>query len=85
MYCGSIHIGKDVPGQFANDLASEMSAVAGYNSAVKLATEVGDNATREILEGILKDEDGHVSGIEEKTDQIEQMGIQQFLAIQTGE
>ena len=80
-----IHIGADVPQQCANDLASEMTAVAGYNSAVNLATEVGDNATREILEGILKDEDGHVNEIEEKLGQIKQMGVQHFVAIQVGE
>ena len=79
-----IHIGADVPQQCANDLASEMTAVVSYNHAVKLATEVGDNATREILEGILKDEDGHVNEIEEKLDQIKQMGVQHFLAIQAG-
>jgi bacterioferritin len=80
-----IHIGADIPRQFANDLASEMIAIASYNSAVKLARHVGDNATEEILEGILKDEDGHVNEIEEKLDQIKQMGIQHFLSIQAGE
>jgi len=80
-----IHIGADVPKQCANDLASEMTAVAGYNSAIKLAIDAGDNATREILEGILKDEDAHVDEIEAKLDQIKQMGIQNFLSIQTGE
>ena len=81
----TIHIGADVPQQCANDLASEMTAVANYNRAVKLATDVGDNATREILEGILRDEDSHVNEIEEKLDQIKQMGVQHFLAIQAGE
>ena len=80
-----IHIGADIPKQCANDLASEMTAVASYNSAVKLATDVGDNATKEILEGILADEDGHVNDLEEKLDQIKQMGIQNFLSIQAGE
>ena len=80
-----IHIGADVPQQCENDLASEMTAIASYNSAVKLATDVGDNATKEILEAILKDEDGHVNEIEEKLDQIKQMGVQQFLATQVGE
>ena len=80
-----INIGADVPQQCANDLASEMTTVANYNSAVKLAADVGDNATREILEGILKDEDGHVNEIEEKLDQIKQMGVQHFLAIQAGD
>ena len=80
-----INIGADVPQQCANDLALEMTTVANYNSAVKLAMDVGDNATREILEGILKDEDGHVNELEEKLDQIKQMGVQHFLAIQAGE
>jgi len=80
-----IHIGSDIPQQCANDLASEMTAVASYNSAIKSATDMGDNATKEILEGILKDEDGHVNEIEEKLDQIKQMGIQHFLATQAGE
>jgi bacterioferritin len=80
-----IHIGADVPQQCANDLASELTVVANYNSAIKLATDVGDNATKDILEGILKDEDGHVNEIEEKLDQIKQMGVQHFLAIQAGE
>ena len=79
-----IRVGSDVPQQLANDLAAEMTAVKNYNSAIKLATEVGDNATKEMLEGILKDEDGHVNEIEEKRDQVAQMGIQNFLVTQTG-
>jgi len=66
-------------------LADELTAVANYNIAVKLAADVGDNATREILEGILGEEDGHVNEIEENLDQIKQMGVQHFLAIQAGE
>jgi bacterioferritin len=82
---GQIHIGADVPKQLGNDLAAEMTAVRNYNSAVRLAGEAGDNATREMLESILGDEDGHVNEIEERLDQIEQMGIQSFLVTQTGE
>jgi len=78
-----INIGADVPKQFANDLAAEMTAVAHYNAAIKLAMEVGDNATKDILEAILQDEDGHVDDIEEKQDQIEQMGLPIFLGMQT--
>ena len=80
-----IHIGADVPRQCANDLASEMTAVASYNRAIKLAADAGDNATKDILEEILNDEDGHVNEIEEQLDQIKQMGVQNFLAIQAGE
>jgi bacterioferritin len=78
-----ISIGKDVPQQLSNDLAAEMSAVMNYNKAIKLAMEVGDNATKELLESILQDEDRHVDTIEEKQDQVAQMGIQLFLSTQT--
>jgi bacterioferritin len=78
-----IHIGADVPKQLANDLGAEMSAVKNYNAAIKLAVEVGDNATKEMLDDILKDEDSHVNEIEEKLDQVRQMGIQIFLMTQT--
>ena len=80
-----ISIGSDVPKQLANDLTAEMTAVANYNLAIKTARDAGDNATKEMLDGILKDEDAHVNTIEEKLDQIEQMGIQNFLATQAGE
>jgi len=75
-----IHIGDDVPKMMANDLAAEMRAVKAYNAAIKLATDVADNATKEILDGILKDEDGHVDQIEEQRDQIEQMGLAIYLS-----
>jgi bacterioferritin len=80
-----INIGAEVPKQLANDLAAEMTAVKGYNQAIKQATDIGDNATKEILDGILKDEDDHVNEIEERLDQVKQMGIQNFLANQAGE
>jgi bacterioferritin len=79
---GEITIGQDVPKQLANDLALEMGAIAAYNKAIALAAEVADNATKELLDNILKDEDVHVDEIEEKQDQIKQMGLQIFLTTQ---
>ena len=77
-----IHIGADVPKQFANDHGAEMGAVKSYNAAIKLAADVSDNATKELLDSILKDEDGHVDEIEAQQDQIRQMGLPQYLSIQ---
>ena len=78
-------IGADVPKMFQNDLGLEHGAVTSYNEAVKLAVEVGDNATRDMLESILKDEDSHVDEIEENIDQISQMGPQIYLGQQIRE
>ena len=55
-----------------------------YNDAVKLAAEVGDNGTRAMLEGILKDEEEHLDWLETQLDQIEQMGIQLYLVEKVG-
>jgi bacterioferritin len=79
-----IHIGSDIPKQFDNDHAAEMGAIKSYNAAIKLAVEVSDNATKEILDSILNDEDGHVDEIEAQQDQIKQMGLPQYLSIQIG-
>ena len=77
-----IHIGPDVETQHNNDWAAEEGAIKAYNDAVRLAVEVGDNGTREILEDILKDEEDHIDWIEAQLDQIKQMGIQVYLAEQ---
>jgi bacterioferritin len=79
-----MHIGSDIPKQLANDHAAEEGAIAAYNAAIRLAGEVNDFATREILEHILNDEDGHIDGIEELQDQIAHMTLPIFLTTQVG-
>ncbi|HEY3489516.1 MAG TPA: bacterioferritin [Candidatus Deferrimicrobiaceae bacterium] len=79
---GKMHIGADAAKQLTNDHASEMVAIKGYNDGIKLAGEVGDYATREILENILHDEDAHIDGIEELQDQIGHMTLPLFLTTQ---
>ncbi len=77
-----MHIGATVLDQFKDDLSAEQGAVKAYNEAVKLAVEVGDNGTRAMLESILKDEEDHLDWLETQLDQIEQIGIQNYLAQQ---
>jgi bacterioferritin len=77
-----MHIGTDVPKMFANDHEAELDAVRQYNAGIQVCGDAKDYATREILEHILNDEDGHVDSIEEVLDQTAQMGIQMFLATQ---
>ncbi|UCB46226.1 MAG: bacterioferritin [Spirochaetota bacterium] len=79
-----INIGAEVPKQIANDHKAEADAIKAYNDAIKLAGDVKDFATREMLEGILQDEDKHIDELEELQDQIDQMGLQIFLTTQVG-
>ena len=81
----AIHIGSDVQKQLQSDLEAEGRAVRLYNEAVHLADEVGDAATRDLLERTLKEEDEHVDWLEEQLDQITQMGLPLYLSTQTKE
>lgn len=77
-----LHIGSDIPKQLEKDHAAEEGAIKAYNEAIKLAGEVNDFATREILEHILNDEDQHIDEIEELQDQISHMTLPVFLTTQ---
>lgn len=77
-----VSIGAGVEAQFKNDWAAEDGAVKSYNDGIRIAVEVADNGSRELLESILKDEEDHVDTIEAQVDQIAQMGIQNYLVEQ---
>ena len=77
-----VHIGAEVPKMHANDWAAEDGAIKGYNESIRVAVEVGDNGTRELLESILKDEEDHIDELEAQLDQIKQMGAQNYLVEQ---
>ncbi|MBE0534324.1 MAG: bacterioferritin [Phycisphaerae bacterium] len=77
-----IHIGSDVAKQHQSDIGLEKHAVAQYNEAIGLATQKGDNGTRELLTGILEQEEEHIDELEARLDQIQQMGIQNYLSQQ---
>jgi len=80
-----INIGATVDTQHKNDQAAEEMAIKAYNDGIKLAVEVGDNGTRDMLEEILEDEEEHIDWIESQLDQIEQMGLQVYLGEQLEE
>ncbi len=82
---GKITIGAEIPKQLENDHSLEDGAIKSYNDAIKLAGDVKDFATREILEMILKDEDRHIDDIENLQDQIGHMGLPVFLTTQVKE
>jgi bacterioferritin len=77
-----IHIGGEVQSQHKSDWSAEDGAIKSYNDGIRLAAEIGDNGTRELMESILKDEESHIDWIEVQLDQISQMGIQNYLVEQ---
>lgn len=71
---------NEVPGQLVFDAAAEARAIESYNSAIKLAYEASDSATRTILESIAAEESDHLNEIEGWQDQIRMMGLENFLS-----
>ena len=76
-------IGKSVLEMVGNDQEAEVTAVRAYNASIRLAHEVEDQATVDLLTKILKMEEGHVDWAEQQRAQIEQMGLENYLTNQT--
>lgn len=77
-----IKIGKTVVDMISNDTNAEISAVAAYNDAIMVARELKDNGTADLLTKIMKMEEDHLDWEETQKDQIDQMGLQIYLANQ---
>lgn len=77
-----IRIGKTVEDMVNHDYQDELDAVRSYNAGIRLAHEVDDQSTVDLLTKILKMEEDHVDWGEMQRDQIAQMGIQHYLAQQ---
>lgn len=77
-----VHVGADVPRIHRNDRAAEAAAIRGYNGSIRLATELGDNGSRELLESILREEEAHLDLIESHADRIGHLGLPHYLAEQ---
>jgi len=75
-------IGKTVSEIISNDDDTELKVVSEYNDAIKLALEVGDQGTVDLLTKILKMEEGHVDWAEIQHAQIDQMGLENYLVSQ---
>src|SRR5437868_9982221 len=78
-------VGKNVKAQLESDLALEVSAVGLYNRAIQTAREQGDNASRELFDRLLKDEEEHVDWLEAQLHQIQELGYERYLTQQIGE
>lgn len=79
----AMKIGKTVSDMISNDNGDELDAVIAYNSAIKLAREINDQGTVDLLTKILKMEEGHVDWAEKQRAQIDQMGMEIYLVNQT--
>jgi bacterioferritin len=75
-------IGKTVLEMVSNDQEAEIIGIKDYNAAIKLAHEVADEGSVDLLTKILKMEEGHVDWAEIQRSQIDQIGLEKYLANQ---
>ncbi len=77
-----LNVGQNVKAQLENDHKLEVNAVGMYNAAVKVARDEGDNASRELFERLLKDEERHADWLEAQLHQIKEVGYERYLSRQ---
>ncbi|HUA57803.1 MAG TPA: bacterioferritin [Verrucomicrobiae bacterium] len=80
-----LKVGANVKEQLESDLKLEIDAVAMYNQAIELARAESDNASRELFERLLKDEEAHVDWLEAQLHQIKEIGYERYLSQQIRE
>ena len=81
----TLTVGSNVKAQLENDLKLEVNAVKMYNESVQIARDRGDNASRELFERLLRDEEEHVDWLEAQLHQINEMGYERYLSQQIRE
>lgn len=78
-----VKIGKTILEMVTNDQNSEIMGLVAYNAAIKLAHEVSDESSADLLTKILRMEEEHVDWAEIQRAQIDQMGIENYLTNQS--
>jgi bacterioferritin len=77
-----ILVGGGVKQQLENDRDLEIAALTVLHPGIKTCGEAGDDGSRELLEHIVVDEEKHIDWIESQLHQINEVGIQNYLAQQ---
>ena len=74
-----IRIGSTVKEQFQNDLDAEKNASKMYNDSIRMAMDLGDNGTADLLRENLLDEEKHLDWLETQLGLIKQIDMKNFL------
>lgn len=78
---GKLMIGEDVKEILECDLKLEVDGAAHYRQAIADAEKALDFVSRDLFLSILKDEEGHIDYIETQLQMIEDMGIQNYIQL----
>lgn len=78
---GKLKIGQNVKEIIECDLALERDGIKGYRAGIAAAEKAGDYTTSDLFKSILAEEEGHEDHLETQLQMIDDMGIENFLAL----
>jgi bacterioferritin len=79
-----LRIGQNVKEIIDCDLAAEMSARALYQEAATYCHSVQDYVSRDLFEGLMKDEEHHIDFLETQLDLIKRIGLELYTQSHVG-
>jgi bacterioferritin len=82
-HLGRLKIGENVEEVLRADLALEMEAVVQLREAIAYSEEVRDYVSRDLFAEILSNEEEHIDFIERQLDMIGNMGLQNYIQLQS--
>ncbi len=77
-----IMVGSNVKHQLENDLGLEQAAITVLKPGIRVCLDAHDDASRELLEHIVIDEERHIDWIETQFHQIKEVGYENYLTQQ---
>ena len=80
---GRLRIGENVEEILKADLEAEHEAVEMYRNAVAECESLRDYVSRDLFAEVLRDEEGHVDFLETQFEMIRQMGLPNYLQLQS--
>ena len=80
---GRLRIGETVEEMLRADLDLELEAVTQLKGAIAHAESVRDYVSRDLFADILRNEEEHVDWLERQFDLIEQMGLSNYIQLQS--
>ena len=78
----SLRIGQNVKEVLEADLAGEHEALASYTESRDICESEKDYVSKNLFEGLLKDEEEHVDFLETQLELLERVGLQNYQLLQ---
>ena len=80
---GRLHIGENVEEILKGDMELELEALKQLKGAIAHCEKVKDYVSRDLFSDILENEEQHIDMLEQQFDMIEQMGLPNYVQLQS--